>query len=454
MALHIIILAAGNGRRMKSSLPKVLHTLMGKSMLARVIESAQALSPEAIHVVYGQNGDKVRAALADYDVNWVYQEQPLGTGHAVLQAMQHIPPHGQCLVLSADVPLIDTETLQSMVQKANQHEGLGLLVAKVDNPHGLGRVLRDKQGSVVQIVEEKDASAAQKKIHEIYSGIMLSSNHLLHEFLPQLDANNAQEEYYLTQIIAIAVKGQYSIYTEHPKHAMEVYGVNNRMQLAEAERHLQKKTAHDLMEEGVGIVDPCRFDLRGTLNCYADVSIDINCVFEGEVSIGNNTYIGPNCYIKDAKIGDNVRIEANSHINGAKIGDRSQIGPFARVRPNSELGTDTKVGNFVETKNIRLDNGSKASHLSYLGDAEIGKAVNIGAGTITCNYDGFSKHTTIIEDGAFIGSDTQLVAPVTVGKNATIGAGATIRRNVASNQLALNDCKQKAIDDWQRQRKE
>ena len=454
MNLQIIILAAGQGKRMYSHTPKVLHQIAGKSMLARVVETAQQLNPDAIHVIYGHGGEQIKNSLPDLPVHWVHQAEQLGTGHAVMQALSHLPSQAQVLVLSADVPLIQAKTLQALVEcgKTTNHQrsALTLLVAHLDNPKGLGRILRNNQGEICSIVEEKDANEQEKSIKEIYSGICCAKAADLELWLPQLSNKNAQGEYYLTEIIALAVKNQTPITSLTVEDPFEVQGVNNRLQLQQLERVWQQRKAEHLLENGVMLADAQRFDLRGELVCGKDVFIDINCVFTGKVTLGDGCVIGPNCTLTDVTLGSGCEIYANSVLEGCHIADNCHIGPFARLRAGTQLAANCKIGNFVETKKAVFGEDSKASHLSYLGDVHLGKKVNVGAGTITCNYDGVNKHQTIIEDGVFIGSDTQLVAPVTVGANATIGAGSTIRRDVPADELTLTESKQKTLFGWKR----
>ncbi|WP_298627343.1 bifunctional UDP-N-acetylglucosamine diphosphorylase/glucosamine-1-phosphate N-acetyltransferase GlmU [uncultured Legionella sp.] len=457
MNLQIIILAAGQGKRMYSNTPKVLHQIAGKAMLARVVETAQQLNPDAIHVIYGHGGEQLKNSLPDLPVHWVHQAEQLGTGHAVMQALPHIPPQAQVLILSADVPLIQMDTLKSLIEcgtPTNTHQSvLALLVAHLEDPRGLGRIIRNNLGEICTIVEEKDANEQEKKIKEIYTGICCARAADLEVWLPRLGNSNAQGEYYLTEIIAMAVANQTPITSLATQHLFEIQGVNNRLQLQQLERVWQRRTAEQLLEQGVMLADATRFDLRGSLECGKDVYIDINCVFTGSVVLGDGCSIGPNCSLKDVTLEAGCTIQANSVLEGCHIGSNSEIGPFARLRSGTKLAAGCKIGNFVETKKAVFDEGSKASHLSYLGDVSIGKGVNIGAGTITCNYDGVNKHQTVIEDGAFVGSDTQLVAPVTVGKNATIGAGSTIRKNVPAGELTLTDSKQKTVYGWKRPEK-
>jgi bifunctional UDP-N-acetylglucosamine pyrophosphorylase/glucosamine-1-phosphate N-acetyltransferase len=452
MSLNIVILAAGLGKRMNSNIPKGLHSIAGKPMLARVIETAQLLQPESIHVIYGHGGEKVMEALTTLAVNWVFQEGQLGTGHAVMQALPYIPEHSKVIILSADVPLIQSKTLEALLHK-NLQSDLTLLVASLPNPTGLGRIIRNEKREIEAIIEEKDASESQKNIQEIYSGICCAKAADLARWLPNLTNNNAQKELYLTEIISKAVQEGLTIGSLKVSDTLEIQGVNNRLQLQELERIYQKRQAEQLLLAGVQIADSSRFDLRGELICGKDVFIDINCLFIGQVRLGDNCRIGPNCIISNTEIDANSEIYANSLIEESKIGKNSTIGPFARLRKGTRLEDSCKIGNFVETKNTVFAAGSKASHLSYLGDALLGKNVNIGAGTITCNYDGVNKHKTIIEDGAFIGSDTQLVAPVTIGANATVGAGSTIRNDVPANELTLTESKQKTVFGWKRPEK-
>lgn len=449
MSLHIVILAAGMGKRMYSAIPKVLHPLAGTPMLERVVNTAQLLSPEKIHVLYGHGGDQIRQAMSHLQVNWVLQEQQLGTGHAVLQALPFIPEKANVLILSADVPLIQAATLQALVL-ASQHSHLSLLLANLTNPTGLGRILRDKNGLIRAIVEEKDATDAQRQIEEIYSGICCAKAQDLRRWLPALGNNNSQGEFYLTEIIAMAVKERQVINSLSASDTLEIQGVNNRQQLQRLERIWQQRKADELLLSGVTIADSQRLDIRGELHCGKDVFIDINCVFIGNVILGDNCHIGPNCVLNNARIGSGTQILPNSVLEGCELGNDCTIGPFARLRPGTQLADACKIGNFVETKNTVFGFNSKASHLSYLGDAKLGEKVNIGAGTITCNYDGANKHQTIIEDGAFIGSDTQLVAPVTIGANATIGAGSTIRKNAPAGELTLTESSQRTLPGWKR----
>ncbi|WP_133130159.1 bifunctional UDP-N-acetylglucosamine diphosphorylase/glucosamine-1-phosphate N-acetyltransferase GlmU [Legionella yabuuchiae] len=456
MLLDIVILAAGQGKRMRSKKPKVLHQLAGKSMLERVVDTATRLNPHAIHVIVGHNSEMIKQELSHLNVNWVKQDMQLGTGHAVMQALPYLSEDSQVLILSADVPLIQLETLYGLIASttASAAKELGLLVACVEDPFGFGRVVRDGAERIHAIIEEKDASDNQRKINEIYSGICVAHSKALQRWLPKLSNKNAQKEYYLTEIIAKASQEGVEIASMKASDPLEILGVNDRIQLQWLERAFQKRLAEQLMLQGVRIMDAARIDIRGVLECGLDVCIDVNSVFEGSVFIGEGSIIGPNCVLKNVNIGEHCEILANSVLDNCQIGDHCQIGPFARIRPGTILASNCKIGNFVEAKNAVMDEGSKANHLSYLGDVTIGKKVNIGAGTITCNYDGANKYQTIIEDGAFIGSDTQLVAPVTVGKNATIGAGSTIRKNAPPGELTLSESRQKTISGWKRPVKE
>jgi bifunctional UDP-N-acetylglucosamine pyrophosphorylase/glucosamine-1-phosphate N-acetyltransferase len=468
MSLHIIILAAGKGQRMHSNLPKVLHTLAGKPMLQHVIDTAQKLNPTRIYVVYGNGGFAIPNKFAHYNVEWVNQPEQLGTADAVSHALPSLPPDARVLILYGDVPLISLTTLEELAEGCT--EGLCLLMAEVDEPKGLGRILRDTQGEVIGIVEEKDATPAQLDIHEINSGIMaLTANHLK-KWLPKIDNKNRQKEFYLTDIVALAVKDQLPILDFCPHYEWEIMGINNRSELAIAERILQISQAEKLMQQGVTLCDPERFDLRGELAVGQDVTIDINVIIEGKVTIGSNCTIEAGCIISNSKLGDNCTIEAGSiirnteladnirikpysHLDEAIIANDCQVGPFSRLRPGTILATAAHVGNFVEVKNTTLGSHSKANHLSYLGDATIGTKVNIGAGTITCNYDGINKHSTIIGDHAFIGSNTELVAPLTIGAYATIGAGSTITKDAPPHELTLTRATQKTVAGWTRPEK-
>lgn len=450
--LHVVILAAGQGSRMKSALPKVLHPVAGKPMLHHVVDTAKQLGAEKIHTVIGHGADQVRASLHDDSVNWVLQTEQLGTGHAVAQALPDLPDNARVLILYGDVPLTRKDTLESMVSDLDDRN-LALLTVDMDNPHGYGRIVRNDQGQVQAIVEQKDATAEQQDINEVNTGILAVSASHLKSWLPTLSNSNAQGEYYLTDIIAMAVDNGLSVTVSQPLNPFEVQGVNNRLQLAELERWYQRQQAERLMTEGATLADPARIDVRGELTIGNDLWIDVNAVFEGKVSLGNNVVIGPNCVIKDATIADGAEIKANSVIEGAVVGANAQIGPFARLRPGTELAANTKVGNFVETKKAVVGEGSKINHLSYVGDASLGRNVNVGAGTITCNYDGVNKHKTVLGDGVFVGSNTSLVAPVSVADQATIGAGSTITRDISEGELAVARGKQRNISGWERPKK-
>jgi bifunctional UDP-N-acetylglucosamine pyrophosphorylase/glucosamine-1-phosphate N-acetyltransferase len=444
--LKTIILAAGQGTRMRSKVPKVLHKLAGKPMLERVIETAQTISP-SISIVYGYQGDTVKTALSSYNINWVHQAEQLGTGHAVKQSVLDNESADQILVLLGDTPLITTQTLNALRENTAKNE-VGIVTVHLENPYGLGRILRDKNNHIVGIVEEKDATDEQKKITEINTGIMLLPTQHLKQWLAKLKNNNAQKEYYLTDIFAMAVAEKVAIKNVSPQFIEEVMGINTRVQLAHLERVYQQRAAEQLMLSGVTLLDPSRFDLRGTLTCAEDVTIDVNVIIEGNVSIGRGTSIGANTSLKNCTIGENVVIESNVVIDDSTVGNHCTIGPFARLRPGTQLAEKVKVGNFVETKKAIVGEGSKLPHLSYIGDADIGKHVNIGAGTITCNYDGVNKFKTTIHDGAFIGSDSQLVAPVTIGEGAYIGAGSTITKDAPAQKLTISRAKQITIEGW------
>lgn len=445
--LNIVILAAGKGTRMYSSQPKVLHALAGKPMVQHVLDCAQAMQADNICVVYGHGGEAVPQAMAKYSAQFVIQEPQLGTGHAVQQAMPHVQDGSLSMVLYGDVPLIQLETLQQMRAAG---EGLVLLTVNLDHPTGYGRIVRDAQGKVTRIVEEKDANAEQRKIQEVNTGILLAPTALLRNWLANLGNNNAQGEYYLTDIVAMAVAQGVAVHTTQPAHAWEVEGINSKSQLAALERVWQNVVAQKLLAQGVTLADPARIDVRGKLTCGRDVEIDVGCIFEGDVALADNVRVGAYSIIRNASIAQGTHIAAYSHIDSSTVGAHCHIGPYARLRPGSQLHDDAHVGNFVEIKNSEIGKGSKANHLSYIGDATVGSRVNIGAGTITCNYDGANKFRTIIEDDAFIGSDTQLVAPVRVGKGATIGAGSTITKDTPDNELTLSRSKQLTINGWKR----
>ncbi len=451
MSLSVVILAAGKGTRMKSAKAKVLHELAGKPLLGHVIDVAKKLSPEKCCVVYGHGGEQLQQAFADdQQLTWIEQKPQLGTGHAVQQTLDSIEGSDAVLVLYGDVPLIRQPTLERLLQLAEKPETLALLTAKLEDPAGYGRIIRNDSGQVTAIVEEKDATAEQKAVNEINTGIMVLPGRKLREWLERINNSNAQGEYYLTDIIELAVKDGFKVLPLHPEVFEETMGVNSRQQLAELERFQQRQIAEQLMAQGVTIKDPSRFDLRGEIEVGRDIVIDVGVVLTGKIKIGDNVTIEPFCVIKDSEIAENASIHSHSVLEHCRIGKNSSIGPFARLRPDTQLAEDTKIGNFVEVKKSNIGSGSKVNHLSYIGDTEIGQNVNVGAGTITCNYDGANKHRTIIEDGAFIGSDTQLVAPVKVGRNSTIGAGSTVTKDTPEGGLTLSRAKQSHIDNWQR----
>jgi bifunctional UDP-N-acetylglucosamine pyrophosphorylase / glucosamine-1-phosphate N-acetyltransferase len=436
--MNIVILAAGTGKRMRSALPKVLHPLAGRPLLSHVIDTARMLKPTRLVVVVGHGGDAVRAAVAAPDVQFAVQEQQLGTGHAVQQALPLLDPSVPTLVLYGDVPLTRASTLKRLVDSAA--EGCyGVLTVTLDDPTGYGRIVRDGGGCVVRIVEQKDATQEQLRIAEINTGIVVTPTAQLAMWLATLKNDNAQGEFYLTDVVERAIEAGFEVVTAQPDEEWETLGVNSKQQLAELERVHQRNVAEALLVAGVTLADPARIDVRGTLECGRDVSIDINCVFEGHVSLADNVTIGPNCVIRNASLGAGTRVDAYTHIEGAQVGAQVVLGPYARLRPGASLQDESHVGNFVEVKNAVLGHGSKANHLTYIGDADIGARVNIGAGTITCNYDGANKFRTIIEDDVFVGSDTQLVAPVRVGRGVTIAAGTTVWKDVEENVLVLND---------------
>lgn len=449
MQADIVILAAGQGSRMKSKLPKVLHPLAGKPLVQHVIDQASTITGAKMHIVVGHGAAQVETALANQGAAFYLQAEQLGTGHAVAQAVPGLDAGGVSLILYGDVPLTPAAIMQSMVAIAAQGQ-LALLTVELDDPTGYGRIERNEQQDVVGIVEQKDANPEQLKITEVNTGILALPTKLMMEWLPKLSSNNAQGEYYLTDLIAMAAESGVAIETLNPDSEYEVQGVNNRRQLAELERWYQLQQANALMDAGVTLADPHRVDVRGQLSTGTDCSFDINLIIEGEVEIGSNVRIGPNCVIKDSKIGDGVEILANSHIDGAIVAANAQIGPYARLRPGTELAEKTKVGNFVEIKKASVGVGSKVNHLSYIGDAQLGTDVNVGAGTITCNYDGVNKSLTEIGDNAFIGSNTSLVAPVKVGAGATVGAGSTITKAVGDDELAVARGKQRNIETWER----
>jgi len=452
MSLSIIILAAGQGTRMHSDKPKVLHNLAGQPLLKHVYKTAISLECAKINIVYGHGGEQVPETCSDFNACWIKQAQQLGTGHAVQQALPDIADEDDVLILYGDVPLISQATLNSLIEAASA-TGFSLLTAQLDNPQGYGRIIRDGDNNVIAIVEEKDATIEQKKVDEINTGFMVVNGELLKKWVTSLKNENAQQEYYLTDIVELAVKDSVNVIPVSASSALEIQGINTRAQLAKAERYYQFEQACKYMEQGVGIIDPSRFDLRGELEVGHDNEIDINVVFEGNVKLGNNVIIGANCYLKDTVIADNVHVLPNTMIDNASIGNGCHIGPFARIRPDTTLADDVHIGNFVELKKTEVGKGSKANHLTYLGDSIIGAESNIGAGVITCNYDGANKFQTIIGDDVFVGSDVQLIAPVKIDNGATIAAGATIAKDVDENELAISRAAQKKIANWKRPQK-
>jgi len=448
MSLNVVILAAGQGKRMVSRQPKVLHALAGLPLVSHVIATARVLKASHICVVYGHGGEQVPQTVAAPDVVFARQEPQLGTGHALQQALPHLGKSATTLVLYGDVPLVRPKTLRALLE--GRGEQVAVLTAEPEDPAGYGRIVRDKQGRIAKIVEEKDASAAQRKIREVNTGIMALPTARLAGWLARLKNHNAQGEYYLTDVVALARADRVAVAAVPAGDAWQILGVNSKAQLAQIERIYQWQYAMRLLEQGATLADPMRLDVRGELNCGIDVSIDVNCVFEGSVTLGDDVEIGAHCILKNVEIGAGTRIEPFTHIDQAVIGSGCRIGPYARIRPGTRLAEDVHVGNFVEIKASDIAAHSKANHLAYVGDTSVGRNVNIGAGTITCNYDGANKHRTVIEDDVFIGSDTQLVAPVTVRRGATIGAGSTITEEVPAGELTLSRAKQVTIAGWKR----
>ena len=446
--INVVVLAAGKGTRMRSKLPKVLHPLAGKALLHHVLDAARALDAAKLCVVVGHEAEQVRAASAASDVVFVEQMPQLGTGHALQLAAPQLNDAHPTLVLYGDVPLTHVDTLQRLLSAAQK--GVALLTVNLQDPSGYGRIVRDEAGAVLKNVEHKDATEAERLIQEVNTGVLIAPTLLLKKWLSQLSNDNAQGEYYLTDVIGMAVNDGVPVNTAQPEHAWETLGVNSKAQLAELEAVLRSNVAHALLDAGVTLADPARIDVRGELVCGMDVSIDVGCVFEGRVVLGDDVCIAPNCVIRNAHIAAGTKVAAFSHIDGANIGARASIGPFARLRPEAVLADGAHIGNFVEIKKSTVGTGSKVSHLSYIGDSTIGAGVNIGAGVITCNYDGVNKFQTVIGDGAFIGSDTQLIAPVTVGAGATIGAGSTITKNAPAGELTFSRPKQMTLTGWQR----
>jgi len=445
--MNVVILAAGLGKRMHSDLPKVLHPLAGRPLLAHVIATARRLKPGRICIVYGHGGERVREMIAQPDLVWARQEPQLGTGHALMQALPHLDPAFPTLVLYGDVPLTRPETLQALCQVAGK--GAALLTVELDDPRGYGRIVRSR-GAIERIVEEKDATGTERALREVNTGIMVLPTARLKAWLAGLRNENAQKEYYLTDVVAAAVAEKLPFASTQPGAAWETLGVNSKAQLAELERTLQRGVAAALMQDGVTLADPARIDVRGSLACGRDVAIDVNCVFEGEVVLGDGVSVGANCVLRNVKVAAGTRIEPFCHLEQADIGERCRIGPYARLRPGTTLAEEVHIGNFVEVKASQIAARSKANHLAYVGDTTVGRDVNIGAGTITCNYDGANKHRTIIEDDVHIGSDTQLVAPVRVGRGATLGAGTTLTRDAPEGTLTISRAKQVTVPGWQR----
>ncbi len=450
MTLEVIILAAGQGTRMRSPLPKVLHPVAGRPMLARVVDTARRLHPARIHVVVGHGADAVRAAIPEADLNWVEQAQRLGTGHAVQQALPDVAEGAVVLVLYGDVPLVGVDILQRLAEAAREQPAL--LTAVLEEPTGYGRILRDSAGQVTGVVEEKDANPEERGIREVNTGLLAAPAPLLRALLPRVGNANRQGEYYLPDILSLHVAGGGVVCAATAASEIEILGVNDRLQLSRVEREFQRRRAEELLREGVDIVDPARFDLRGNLRCGDNVRIDINAVIEGDVELGDNVVVGPNCVLIDCAIQAGTRIRAMSHLENVQVGAECRIGPYARLRPGTVMADHARVGNFVETKKARIGAGSKVNHLSYIGDCEMGDAVNVGAGTITCNYDGVNKHTTEIGDGAFLGSNSTLVAPVEVAAGGFVAAGSTITRAVGADELAVGRGRQRNIAGWQRPR--
>lgn len=452
MSLEVVILAAGQGTRMRSSLPKVLHPIGGKPMLQHVLDTVDTLGADTTHVVIGHGGDQVKAAVSADNIAWVVQEQQLGTGHAVAQAMPGVADSATVLIAYGDVPLVSADTLNALLQAVDERS-LALLTVHLDDPTGYGRIIRDASQAITRIVEQKDASETELAVQEVNTGILAVNAGHLKRWLPTLSSDNAQQEYYLTDIIAMAVAEGLSVVARHPADHWEVEGVNNRLQQSELERVYQRQLATQLMTDGVTLADPARLDIRGKVSAGKDVFIDVNCVFIGEVSLGDHVHIGPNCVIENSTVGSHTVIKSHCALDQSRVMEHCDIGPYARLRPATVLENGAKIGNFVETKKAVIGEGSKVNHLSYIGDSEVGRNVNVGAGTITCNYDGANKHKTTIGDNVFVGSNTALVAPVTIGAGATIGAGSTITHDVEGDQLSVARGRQRNIDNWQRPEK-
>jgi bifunctional UDP-N-acetylglucosamine pyrophosphorylase/glucosamine-1-phosphate N-acetyltransferase len=446
MPLEVVILAAGQGKRMRSQLPKILHPLAGRPLLGHVLAAARALAPRKVVVVHGHGAEQVRAAFHTAEVEWVLQDQQLGTGHAVQQAMARISPDADVLILYGDVPLVRPDTLKRLAEAGRS--GLAVLTAELPDPAGYGRIVRDGSDGIARIVEHKDASAGERAIREINAGFMAMSARRLAGWLAKLTNRNAQKEYYLTDVVTFAVTEGLQVRAVKVDEAWEVAGVNSKRELAGLERQFQKQQAERLLEEAVTLADPLRIDVRGELTCGSDVSIDVNCVFEGRVTLGDGVRVGPNCVLRNVTVGAGSEVLAFSHLEDSEVGARCRLGPYARLRPGSTLAEDVHIGNFVEVKASRIGKGSKANHLTYIGDSQLGSGVNVGAGTITCNYDGAAKHRTIIEDDCFIGSDATLVAPVRIAKGSYIGAGSTINKDTPAGQLTVARARQVSIPSW------
>ncbi len=448
MSLEVVILAAGQGSRMRSSMPKVLHLLAGQPLLQHVIDSARELSPTAIHVVIGHGADQVRSAFDGQTLSWIEQREQLGTGHAVLQALPAIGERSTVLVLYGDVPLVSAGILRVLVAAAA--ETPALLTASLEDPSGYGRILRDTDGAFIAVVEHKDATESERALREVNTGILAAPARLLHQYLPSVGNSNQQREYYLPDVLSLAVADGVGVHTASASNVLEVMGVNDQLQLSRLERELQRQRAEALLQAGVRLADPARIDIRGSLECGWDVFIDVNCVFVGEVVLGDGVSIGPNCVLQDSTVAAGSEVHAMSHLQSARVGRACNVGPYARLRPGTNLGDQARVGNFVETKKASIGAGSKVNHLSYVGDCEMGAGVNIGAGTITCNYDGVNKHITRIGDGAFVGSNATLVAPIDIGADGFVAAGSTVTRPVATGELAVGRGKQRNIQGWTR----
>jgi bifunctional UDP-N-acetylglucosamine pyrophosphorylase/glucosamine-1-phosphate N-acetyltransferase len=454
MKLTVVVLAAGQGVRMRSTLPKVLHKVGGISILNRLVSTVSQIKPEQIVIVHGHKGEQLKKAFAqDPRLTWAEQMQQLGTGHAVLQALPSIAEVDRVLILYGDTPLVTVETLNRLLENTKKEE-VGFVTVEMENSTGFGRIVRDSQNRVIQVIEEKEATQQEKEIKEINAGFFLVPKKYLERWLPKITAQNSNHEFYLPEIIPMAVAEGIPVKTTSPQQAFEVTGINDKVQLAEIERIFQKEQALALMREGVTLLDPLRVDIRGEISIGKEVTIDVNVILEGRVVLGNNVFVGPNVYLKDTIIEDDAQILANSVIEGAAIGCACTIGPFARIRPGTKVAENARIGNFVETKNAIIGAETKICHLSYVGDASIGQKVNVGAGTITCNYDGENKHQTVIGDGVFIGSDTQLIAPVTIGEGVTIGAGTTVVRDVPANYLLHNRIQHRSVANWSKKKRD